>query len=169
MISPIKATVDITWFDVILSVANDLEPSWMGTSNVTLWQHSTRLEFSSSTLRFGSDVVSAWVTEYWANHCATREHYQPLRSVFSAFSAGCRTTESTELGWNTCILELPYSRKQKRDHVCMEALLTQWFFYILFYKVCNWYVTRINAKITCKTGNNNNNNNNKIYSTSQQF
>ena len=44
-IGPIKAIVDITGFDVILSVANDLEPSWMDTSNVTLWQHPRALNF----------------------------------------------------------------------------------------------------------------------------
>jgi hypothetical protein len=38
MISPTKATVAIMGFDVILSVANDLEPSWMVT-NITPWQN----------------------------------------------------------------------------------------------------------------------------------
>ena len=44
MISPIKATVDIKWYDIILSVANDLEPTWMDT-NVTLWQQPRGLNF----------------------------------------------------------------------------------------------------------------------------
>ena len=34
MISPLKANVHI-----MLSVANDMEPSWMGTSNVNIWQN----------------------------------------------------------------------------------------------------------------------------------
>jgi hypothetical protein len=37
MISPIKAKADITLFEVILSVANDLEPFKMCTSIVSLW------------------------------------------------------------------------------------------------------------------------------------
>ena len=57
MISPIKVAVDM-WFDIILSVGNDLEPSWLGTSNVTLIAAPKGLAFSSSTLRFGGDVVS---------------------------------------------------------------------------------------------------------------
>jgi hypothetical protein len=108
------------------------------------------LEFSSSHRRFCGDVVSPWVTEHWANHGATREHYQHLRSVFSASCP--TTTESTELGWNTCILELPYSRKQKKTPCLYTALLTQCFFTLF----ANWYVISINAKITCKTGNNKN-------------
>ena len=77
------------------------------------------LKFPSSTCRFCGDVVSPSVTEHWANHGTTRKHYQPQRSVFSA---GCpTTTESAELGWKkTCILELSYSRKQNREHVCMR-------------------------------------------------
>ena len=38
------------WFDVILSVANDLEPSWMGTSIITLWQHPRDLNFRALPL-----------------------------------------------------------------------------------------------------------------------
>jgi hypothetical protein len=52
MISQIKASADITLFDVILSVANDLEPSWMGTSNVALWQHPRGLKFRALPVDF---------------------------------------------------------------------------------------------------------------------
>ena len=91
----------------------------------------TGLEFSISTRRFGGDVVSPWVTKHWANHRATNHHHR-------------------KQGWNTCILELFYSRKQKKRPSLYAALLTQWFkFFILF---ANWYVTRINARITFKTG-----------------
>ena len=105
MICPIKATADIMWFDVIVSVSNDLEPCWIGTSNVKSMAAPKGLQLSSSPFRFCCYVVSAWVTEHWGNRGATREHYQPLPS---AYSAGCpTTTESTEQDWNTCILELP--------------------------------------------------------------
>jgi hypothetical protein len=91
---------------------------------------------SSSPHRFWGDIGSPRVTEHWANHCATREHYQPLHSVFSA---GCPTTiKSTELDWNTCILLLPYSRKQKREHVCMRL-----------YKLNNNFIFYIVCKLKC--------------------
>jgi hypothetical protein len=107
------------------------------------------LEFSSSPCRFCDDVVSPWVTEHWANHGATREHYQPLTYVFSTSCP--TTTESTELDWNTCILELPYSRKQNNSPCSYAALLTQWLFCLIICLHClqisMWHV--INAKI-CK-------------------
>ena len=58
MISPIKAMVGIMSFDVILSVANDLEPSWMGTSNVNLWQHPMGLNFRALSVDFEVRYVS---------------------------------------------------------------------------------------------------------------
>ena len=74
-------------------------------------------------------------------------HSAPYFLLFSVFSAGfllALSTESTELGWNGCILELPYSRKQKKRPCLYAALLTQWciLFLTLF---ANWYVTTINA------------------------
>ena len=95
MISPIKVTVDIMWFDVVLSVTNDLEP--LPTPGVGLAAPPPQKALS-------------WVA-FWS-----------------------------------CL-----SQERKINHVCMEALLNSiiLFFLTLF---ANWYVTRINAKITCKTG-----------------
>jgi hypothetical protein len=100
------------------------------------------LDISSSTHRFCGDVVSPWVTEHWANHSTTREHYPRLRSVFYA---GCpTTTESTKhLHFGAALL-----KKGKKRPCFYATLLTQCFVYSLTL-FANWYVSRINFKI-CK-------------------
>ena len=81
------------------------------------------LEFSSSPSRFCGDVVSPW-DEWQKTEPITAQLENITNLYFSVFSAGCPTTTvSTELGWNTCILELPYSRKQKKDYVCMLLIM----------------------------------------------
>jgi hypothetical protein len=127
----------------------------MGTSNVNLWQHPKGLNFWALPCRFCTDVVSPWVTDhwanYWANYGATREHYQPLRSVFSA---GCPTTDRKHwarlkhLYFGAALLK----KAKKRLFVC--GFINSKIFFTSFALFANWYVTRINAKITCKTGNN---------------
>ena len=96
------------------------------------------LEFSSSPRGFC--VVSPWVTEHWANHGATREHYQPVSSVFSADCP--TTTESTALVWNTYILK----KAKKRPCFYAVLLINSIIFFGTWFS--NWYVTHSNAKIT---------------------
>ena len=52
MMTACLAMIDITCFDIILSVANDLEPSWMETSNVDLWQQPRDLHFQALLVDF---------------------------------------------------------------------------------------------------------------------
>jgi hypothetical protein len=127
--SPIKATVDITWFDILLFVANDLEPSWTGTSNVSLCQHPRGLNFQSLTIDFG-------------DHGTTREHYRPLHSIFST---GCHWARRKHLHFGAALL------KKAKKWPCLYAALLMIY---LFTSLANWYVTHIEAKIkTCKTDN----------------
>ena len=119
MISPIKTTVDIRWFDVNLFVANDLEPSWLGTSNVTPWQHPKGSHSWCLLLLKAGDVVSPWVTDPWAKYSAMLSK--------SWFSAGCLTTESTELCRADLLCgpqpHLPWMTGRHRSHQILTGFL----------------------------------------------
>ena len=81
------------WFDVILSVANDLEPSWMGTSNITLWQNPRGKHFWAPTLELGMmycPMSDRKLSQSW-------QKTEPIRRNALYFLLARPTTESTEL------------------------------------------------------------------------
>jgi hypothetical protein len=83
-------------YNIILSVTNDLEPFWMGTSNVSLWQHSKGLNYRALPVDF---AVTQCPHEWQNTEPITAQLENITNQIHSVFSAGCptTTTESTEL------------------------------------------------------------------------